>query len=302
MDVDLHDLFAEALPRIFEAEGERERFALADMAVEGEIGIGEGRIGEPVAEGKEHGFLGAVVIAVAREDALAVFGVILMLVIVSGRGGVFVGKRPGLGELPRRADFAEQNVCRRRAAAAARKIGTKDGLCPALPRERDGRTRREDDGGFGVGFEHRLDEGVVGGGKGERGAVLPLRLARFGKPRKDDGLPILPGKGCGLHDERFIRLGGAAMIPFGIDDFCARLLKLFESVFEQNGDDLAAAAALIAGLLCKRADDEDGLLCEERQDVLIFDEDGGLFRRAAGDSEMLRLHVLGKGRLFLPAL
>ena len=92
------------------------------------------------------------------------------------------------------------------------------------------------------------------------------------------------------------------MIPFGIDDFCARLPELFESVFEQDGDDLAAAAALIAGLLCKRADDEDGLLCGERQDVLVFDEDGGLFRRAAGDGEMLRLHILGKGRLFLPAL
>ena len=50
------------------------------------------------------------------------------------------------------------------------------------------------------------------------------------------------------------------MIPFGIDDFCAQLLKLFESVFKKNGDDLTAAAALIAGLLCKRADDEDGLL------------------------------------------
>ena len=302
LDVDLHGLFAEALARIFEAEGERERFPFADMAVEAEIGIGEGRIGEPVPEGKEHGSFCAVVEAVAREDALAVFRVVLVLVIVSGCGGIFVSKRPCLGEPSRRADFAEQNVCRRRAAAAARKIGEKDGLCLALPRERDGRTRSQDDGGFGVGFEHRLDEGVVGGGQRERGAVLPFRFARFGEPRKDDGLRILLCKGCGLLNERGVGLGGIAGVAFGKDDFCAQLLELFESVFEQNGDDLAAAAALIAGLLCKRADDEDGLLCEERQDVLIFDEDGGLFRRAAGDSEMLRLHVLGKGRLFLPAL
>ena len=255
-----------------------------------------------MAEGKEQGFLGAVVIAVAREDALAVFRVVLVLVIVSGCGSIFVRKRPRLGEPSRRADFAEQNVCRRRAAAAARKIGEKNGLCFAFPRERDGRARSQDDGGFGVGFEHRLDEGVVGGGQRERGAVLPLRFARFGEPRKDDGLRILLCKGCGLLNERGVGLGGIAGVAFGKDDFCAQLLELFESVFEQDGDDLAAAAALIAGLLCKRADDEDGLLCEERQDVLIFDEDGGLFRRAAGDSEMLRLHVLGKGRLFLPAL
>ena len=109
-------------------------------------------------EGIGDGDMRGLIVAVSREDALAVFVVLVALLVVAVRGGVLIADGEGLGELARGICLAEQEAIGSAAARFAREITEKNALDALVHGNGDGRAHHEDEHDVFVDLAHFLDE------------------------------------------------------------------------------------------------------------------------------------------------
>lgn len=287
-DVHLRDLGAVELARVLDAEREG-AVALGRDGADGQLRELECRVRETETEGESGSELGAVVVAVADVDALAVDNLARGL----ARDAERVERRvilKALAEAEReaagRVDLAEENVGETVAELVATEKGLDEGRSLVDPREVDRSSGLVDDDRLRVGGEDRLDELVRGSRKLGLLAVKALGLPVRVRADDDDRDVALRGEigsllaRVGLNDrregteaergcEREWGSGDSVRVGVGVDDqpVLATGLELDLAPAFLGSEVKEQLAGLPLGL-------------EVRDDSLTVDEDRAVTRRA----------------------
>ena len=301
--VDLDHLGARTGARVGQGAGGADHVAAAvDGLVERQVGVGEGRVAQTIAEGEER--IGAVVQIVGRvaQRGLARLGSDLVeqfLAAIGTAGHVVAVVHRHLAHRPQEGDgglaggrgVAEDEVGERRAAHRAGMEAVEH-----RPAVRQVALDGERPAGHHRGHD-RLAGGLQRGQQLALGALQVEVGERMGFARKDGFLAEesqdhVRAAGGG-HDVVEARPLLAAVLQPGHVDYPAR--ETLPQRRERRDGVLFLAvegpgAQLVVGRVGHRAGDEDRPHAAgvQREDAVVLEQDGGLLRGAAGGVQVLR--------------
>ena len=249
LDIGLDDLAAGAGAGIFDPHRELD-FSILFAAGEG--GDGEGGVGQAEAEGivdARGGALNGFEIAVADEDILVVFDVVVRLVEGGGGGIVVEGAGEGIGELAGGVDIAAEDIGFGEAAFGAGLPGEEGGadlLVVGEPIGIDHAADVEHDDDAIEGGCDLLDQAALGGGDGSVAA-----FGAFGQLKPLGGVEDDEAGAAGLA-EQFLQdhaeLGDVGVGPPGLgvqDGLQVQVPHVLELLLADGGADVAVVLLVI---------------------------------------------------------